>query len=70
LKVFVILRYLSQGAVKIFMKGHRLGHEALDVAMHYTLIEKACRIRLSHKLEKPSDEVGVRRLLGQEAVHS
>jgi hypothetical protein len=52
------------------MKGHRLGYEALDMAMDYTLIEKACRIRLSHKLEKPSDEVDVRRLLGQEAVHS
>jgi hypothetical protein len=70
LEVFLILRYKSQRTVKVFMKRYRLGHEALDVAMDYTLIEKACRIRLSHKLEKPSDEVGVRRLLGQEAVHS
>jgi hypothetical protein len=70
LEVFLILRYKGQRTVKVFMNRHRLCHEALDVAVEYTLIEEACRIRLSHKLEKPSDEVGIRRLLRQDAVHS
>jgi hypothetical protein len=70
LEIFLFLRYLSQGTVKIFTKGHRLGHEALDMAMDYTLIEKAGRIRLSHKLKKPSHIIGVRRFLGQDAIHS
>jgi hypothetical protein len=70
LDVFFILRYMSQRAVKVFMKWHRLGHEALNVTMRHTLIEETGRIRLSHKLEEPSNEIGVRRLLGQDMVHS
>ena len=70
LEVFLILRYVSQRAVKVLVKGHWLGHEAINVAMDHTLIEEAGRIRLSHKFEEPSDDIGVRRLLGQDVVHS
>lgn len=70
LKVFLILRYVSQRALKVFMKRHKLGHKALDVAMDHTLIEVAGRIRLSHKLEEPSDNICVRGLLGHDVVHS
>ena len=38
--------------------------------MSHTLIEEAGRIRVSHKFEEPSDDLGVRRLLGQDVVHS
>ena len=64
------MRYVSQCAVKVFIKGHKFGHEALDVAMDHTLIEEAGRIRLTHKLEETSDDICVRRLLGQDVVHS
>jgi hypothetical protein len=50
LEVFLILRCVSQWTVKVFMKWHRLGHQALDMAMDYTLIEEAGRIHLTHKL--------------------
>ena len=70
LEVFLILRYVSQRAVKVLMKGHLLGHEAINVAMDHTLIEEAGRIRLSHKFEEPSDDIGVRRLLGKDVVYS
>jgi hypothetical protein len=70
LDVFFILRYVSQWTVKVFMKWHILGHEILDVAMSHTLIEEPGRIRVSHKFEEPSDDIGVRRLLGQYVVHS
>jgi len=45
------------------MKWHKLFHEALDVAISHTLVEEAGRVRLSHKLEESSDDIGVRRLL-------
>ena len=52
------------------MKWHKLFHEALDVAMNHTLVELAGRVRLLHEVEEPSEESGVRRLLGQDVVHS
>ena len=52
------------------MKWHKLFHEALDVAMNHTLVELAGRVRLSHKLKESSNYIGVRRLLGQDVVHS
>jgi hypothetical protein len=67
---FLILRYVSQRTVKVFMKWHKLFHEALDVAMSHTLVEEAGRVSLSHKLEEPSNNIGVRILLGQDVVHS
>ena len=70
LEVFFILRYVSQRAVKVLMKWNKLGHKVLDVAMDHTLIEEASRIRQSHKLEEPSDDIGVRRFLGQDVVYS
>ena len=62
LEVFLIilLRYVSQRAVKVFMKWHELGHEPLEVAMDHALVEEAGRVRLSHELEEPSDDGGVR----------
>ena len=56
LKVFLILRYVSQRAVKVLMKRHELSHESLDVAMDHTLVEEARRDRLSHELEEPSED--------------
>ena len=56
LKVFLILRYVSQRAVKVLMKRHELSHESLDVAMDHTLVEEARRVRLSHELEEPSED--------------
>ena len=70
LEVFFILRYVSQRALKVFMKWHRLGHEVLYVAVGHTLIKEAGRIRLSHKFEESSDDIDIRRLLGHDVVHS
>ena len=52
------------------MKRHKLGHEALDVAVDHALVEETSRVRLSHELEEPSEGSGVRRLLRQDVVHS
>jgi hypothetical protein len=66
----LIVRYESQGAVKVFMKCHLLGHEALYVTISQALVKEAGWIRLSHELEEASDDSGFRRLLGQGMVHS
>ena len=70
LEVFFILRYMSQRAVKVFMKWHELSHEPFNVAMDHALVEEAGRVRLSHELEEPSEDGGVRRLLRKDMVHS
>jgi hypothetical protein len=68
--IFLILRYVSQWAVKVFMKWSKLRYEALDVAMDDTLVEEASWVSLSHELEETSDDIGVREFLGQDMVHS
>ena len=40
------------------------------MAVGHTLVEAACWVCLSHELEEPSEGSGVRRLLGQEVIHS
>ena len=67
---FLIQRYVSQWAVKVFMKWDKLCHEPLDVAMDDTLVEEACRVCLSHELEEPSQDGGVRGVQRQDMVHS
>jgi hypothetical protein len=70
LEVFLPLRYVTQGAVEVFMKWQGLAHESLNVAVGHTLVEAAGWVCLSHELEEPSEGSGVRRLLGQEVIHS
>jgi hypothetical protein len=60
LEIFLILRNVSQRTVKVLMKRHELSHEPLDVAMDHTLVEETRRVSLSHELEEPSDDRGVR----------
>jgi enamine deaminase RidA (YjgF/YER057c/UK114 family) len=70
LEVFLPLRYVTQRAVEVFMKWHRLAHKSLNVAVGHTLVEAASWVCLSHELEEPSEGSGVRRLLRQEVIHS
>jgi hypothetical protein len=52
------------------MKWQKLSHEPLDMAVDHTLVEESGLVRLSHELEEPSQDGGVRGLLRQDMVHS
>jgi hypothetical protein len=62
LKICLILWYMSQRTVEVFMKRQGFFHESLDVASDYILIKEPSRVCLTHEFEEPLENSGVRRL--------